>query len=44
MIHDINYNPNKGRIRAFIRDCLVAAAFCASFYWLSIIAWAVWGV
>jgi len=44
MIHDMDYNPNKGRIRAFLCDMLIATISLASAWFLGVIAWAIWGV
>lgn len=43
MIQDIDYNPNKGRIRRFIRDAVLSAAFIYAAWWAVILAWAVLG-
>ena len=44
MIYDIDYNPNKGRIRAFIGDMLIAALSLVVAWAGCVIAWAIWGV
>jgi len=43
MIYPMDYNPNRGRIRRYILDIIVAAAFIYASWWAVILAWAVLG-
>lgn len=43
MIYDMDHNPNQGRIRRFIIDAIIAAAFVYASWWAIILAWAVFG-
>lgn len=43
MIYDMGYSPNKGRIRRFILDAVIAAGFVYAAWWAVILAWAVLG-